>query len=57
MVKEVKKNGKTLYTCEECGMAYQEKEWAAKCQAWCSANHTCHLEIIQHAVPSEETHG
>lgn len=53
MVKETVKNGNTLYVCEECGMAYQEKEWAEKCQAWCSENNTCHIEITAHAVPLE----
>ena len=53
MVKEIKKNGDTLYLCEECGMAYKEKEWAQKCQAWCKEHHTCNLEIIEHAVPLE----
>ena len=54
MVKELKKSGKILYVCEECGMSYKGKEWAEKCQAWCSQNHTCNLEIIQHAVPLEQ---
>ncbi len=51
MVKEIVKQDKTLFTCEECGMAYEEKEWAEKCQDWCSENDTCHIEIIAHAVP------
>lgn len=51
MVKEIEKDGKTLYICEECGMAYEETEWAEKCQAWCSEHNTCHIEITAHAVP------
>ncbi len=51
MVKEIKKNGKTLYICEECGFAYEQKEWAEKCQAWCQEHHTCNLEIMEHAIP------
>jgi len=50
MVKEIKRKGRTLYTCEECGMAYAEKEWAEKCQQWCRENKSCNLEIISHAV-------
>ena len=51
MVREEKKNGKPLYICEECGFAYEEKEWAEKCQEWDEQHQTCNLEIIQHAVP------
>lgn len=53
MVKEIKKNGKPLYFCEECGMAYEEKEWAEKCQEWCHEHHSCNIEIMEHAAPSE----
>ncbi len=53
MVKETKKNGKTLYICEECGVAYEEKEWAEKCQQWCEQHQSCNLEIIQHSIPPE----
>ena len=41
---------KTLYQCEECSLKYEEKEWAEKCEAWCREHHSCHLEIISHAV-------
>jgi len=53
MVKEVKKNDKPLYVCEECGFGYEEKEWAEKCQLWCQQHHSCNLEIIQHGTPLE----
>ncbi len=52
MVKEVKKKGQTLYVCEECGMAYAEKKWAQKCEAYCKKYHACNLKIIGHAVPN-----
>jgi hypothetical protein len=32
MIKEAKKSGKTLYIWEECGFAYEQKEWVEKCQ-------------------------
>ncbi len=54
MVKETKTSGKTLYVCEECGYAYEEKEWAEKCQLWCSERQSCNLEITQHGIPPEE---
>jgi hypothetical protein len=33
MVKEIEQGTKTLYTCGECVLAYEEKEWAEKCQS------------------------
>jgi len=53
MVKELCKDDITLYICEECGFAYEEKEWAQKCQHWCQQHQSCNLEITQHAVPLE----
>lgn len=50
MVKEVKQNNRTVYVCEACGLAYEEKEWAEKCQQWCDRHNSCNLEITQHAV-------
>lgn len=57
MVKQIKKNGKALYVCEFCGFAYEEKEWAEKCQKWCQEHQSCSLDIIQHAVGVEEQGG
>ncbi len=53
MVKELHKEDRVLYVCEACGFAYEEKEWAQKCQAWCEEHNSCHLEITQHAVSPE----
>ncbi|MDO8601182.1 MAG: hypothetical protein Q7R46_00710 [bacterium] len=50
MVREIKKEDKTLYQCQECGFEYKEKEWAEKCEAWCKNTKSCNLEIIKHAV-------
>jgi hypothetical protein len=41
---------KGLFQCEECKMLFRERSWAEKCEAWCRKNHTCHIEIIRHAV-------
>ncbi len=54
MVKEVKKDGSILYICEECGVAYEQREWVEKCQTWCREHQSCNLEIIQHGVPPDE---
>lgn len=53
MVKEVNKKGKAAFACEECGYVYEEKEWAEKCQAWCSEKQSCNLEITEHGAPPE----
>ena len=44
------KKNKELYQCEECGLKYENKDWALKCQAWCNEHHSCNLEIIKRAV-------
>ncbi len=49
MAKEIKKDEGIVYQCEECGLHYDEREWAEKCEAWCREHHTCNLEIIAHA--------
>ncbi len=53
MVRKVRKEKKTLYVCEECGFAYEQKKWAEKCQRWCRKHQSCNLEIMQHGVPLE----
>ncbi len=49
MVKEIKKIGKTLYKCEECGFLYAGRNWAEKCEKYCKDNKSCNLEITKHA--------
>jgi len=46
MVKEV--NSK--FQCEECELFFKDKEWAEKCEKWCSENKSCNLDIMKHAV-------
>ena len=51
MVKEVKQGVKTLHVCEVCGLAYEEAEWAGKCQSWCETHEgSCNLEYLQHSI-------
>lgn len=54
MVKTVRREGKTLYVCEICGLAYKEKGWADKCESWCREHEgSCNLEAAGHAeLPS-----
>jgi len=53
VVKGLYQNGRTYHICEECGFAYEQKEWAEKCQQQYKENQSCNLEITQHAVPLE----
>ncbi len=46
MVKETKEG----FFCEECGLAYKEKEWAEKCEEWCVKHHTCNIAITSRAL-------
>ena len=50
MVKEITKEDKTYYQCEECGLFYTDKETAEKCEAWCKEHKSCNLDIIKSAV-------
>ena len=56
MVKKVIEEYKQLCQCEECGMQYEDREWAEKCQAWCKEHRSCNIEITKHAVvdPDEQ---
>lgn len=49
MVKVINQN-KELYQCEECGLKYESKEIAEKCQAWCSEHKSCNLDLIKYSV-------
>lgn len=53
MVREMKKKGKSYYTCEVCGFTYEERAWAEKCEDFCTKHHACSLEITSHAVQIE----
>ena len=50
MVREIKKEDKILYQCEECGLFYEEREIAEKCEAWCREHKSCNLDIMKSAV-------
>lgn len=50
MVKVLKSQNRELYQCEECGLKYEDKEIAEKCQAWCAEHKSCNLDFIKYAV-------
>lgn len=41
------------HKCPECGLNYNDKEWADKCEAWCKEHHSCNLDITSHAVENK----
>lgn len=50
MTKTIKKCGKILYECEQCGFRYMDKDSAEECEKWCNDHHNCNLKIIKKAV-------
>lgn len=56
MVTSMDEEEKEYYQCKECSLKYREKEWAAKCEAWCREHQSCNLEIIAHALIREMRH-
>lgn len=46
-----KKKGKSIFfSCDECGLTYETKELARKCEQWCSEHNSCNIEITSHAI-------
>jgi len=50
MVNKIVRNGKEYHVCKECGLAYEDKKTAEKCQKWCKKYHSCNLELIKNAI-------
>lgn len=48
-------NRREVYRCDACGLRYREREWAEKCEAWCTEHNSCNIEITAHAVESESS--
>lgn len=53
-MKEINKEHQILFQCEECGLSYENMEWAQKCEEWCKEHHSCNLEIIKHATKMKD---
>jgi hypothetical protein len=50
MVRPYTHEGRTVYLCDVCGYGYEEQVTAEKCEAFCTENHACSLEITKDAV-------
>ncbi len=53
MVRETGKESTKLYTCEECGLEFEERVWAERCEDYDREHNACSLEIASHAVREE----
>jgi len=53
MVSEKIKGGKKYFVCDECGLAYNSRLLAEKCEAWCTKRHSCNTEIAKYSVKME----
>ncbi len=47
-------NDKKLYQCEECGLHYENRTLAKKCEAWCRKYKSCNIEITAHAEENKK---
>jgi hypothetical protein len=43
-----------IYRCKSCGLIYEEKEWAEKCEAFCRKHNACDMDIIKHALSENQ---
>jgi hypothetical protein len=50
MVKELKKEDRTIFLCDECGLGYADRETVEKCEEWCKKTNTCSIEITRKAI-------
>jgi hypothetical protein len=51
MVERITKNGKTYFACECCGSAYDNKQLAEKCEAWCNTHGgDCNMKIMEKSL-------
>lgn len=45
---------KKVHRCQECGLHYEDKKQAEKCEAWCREHRACNLEIISQAIENKQ---
>lgn len=49
------KNQEELFQCPVCELYYKDSDIRDACEAWCTEQNSCNLELIQHAVTPEKT--
>lgn len=52
MVEETTLDGRTVWACEVCWLAFEEEDLAARCEDHCLSHDSCSLEIGRQAVGS-----
>jgi len=57
MIKEVIIRKMGYFKCGACGMLYNSKAFAKKCEAWCRKHKSCNLKITKHAINKNEKGG
>jgi len=45
------------YKCIECGLIYDDKKIAKRCQDWCKKHKSCSLKITKYAINKNEKGG
>jgi hypothetical protein len=50
----VQNDGKQSFICEICGLIYEDRFWAEKCEKYCEENNACSLEITRHAIKEKK---
>jgi hypothetical protein len=39
-----------MYKCEECGLHYNEEQYAKDCYAYCKAHNACSIDITKCSI-------
>ena len=53
MVKEIDRNGKKYFKCEECKFYYKTRYLAVRCQEWCDQNEKYNPAIRKLAIAQD----
>jgi len=53
MVKELQKDTRTIFQCEECGFKYAKKEYAVECETSCRERGVCNTAVTKFALKDE----
>ena len=56
MVRKIEEKERNYYKCQECGLLYEDRVWAEKCESWCKKNPgSCNLLAVRHSVEKIKT--
>ncbi len=43
-----------VFQCPECGLHYKDMKLAKDCEAFCSQNKACNLDIARHSIEVQD---